>query len=46
MFSDMYNCEQLSVGENETEAIDRVKEVADKDARNFEAKAVTNVFWI
>ena len=44
LFSDMYDCEKLSVGENDQEAIDRVKETADKDARNFEAEIITNVF--
>ena len=44
LFSDMYDCEKLSVGENNQEAIDRVKEIADKDARNFEAEIITNVF--
>lgn len=43
-FSDMYKCEQLSVGENEQEAIDRVKEVVAKDARFFEAEKISNVF--
>lgn len=43
-FSDMYDCEELSVGENENEAIARVREIAGKDARDFEAVKVTNVF--
>lgn len=43
-FSDMYDCEELSVGENEEEAIERVKEIAGKDARDFEAVRVLNVF--
>lgn len=43
-FSDMYKCEQLSVGKTEQEAIDRVKEVVAKDARFFEAEKISNVF--
>lgn len=43
-FSDMYDCEELSVGENEQEAIARVKEITDKDARDFEAEKISNVF--
>jgi len=43
-FSDMYDCEELSVGKNEEEAIERVKEIAGKDARDFEAVKVSNVF--
>ena len=43
-FSDMYKCEKLSVGKNKQEAIDRVKEVAAKDARFFEAEEITTVF--
>ena len=43
-FSDMYDCEELSVGENEKEAIERVKKIAGNDARDFEAERITNVF--
>lgn len=43
-FSDMYDCEELSVGENEKEAITRVKKIAGNDARDFEAERITNVF--
>lgn len=43
-FSGMYDCEELSVGENEQEAIARVKEIADSDAREFEAEKITKVF--
>lgn len=43
-FSDMYDCEELSVGENEQEAIARVKEIAEKDARDFEAEKISKVF--
>lgn len=43
-FSDMYDCEELSVGENEQEAIARVKEIVDSDAREFEAEKITKVF--
>lgn len=43
-FSDLYDCEELSVGENEQEAIARVKEIADSDARDFEAEKITKVF--
>ena len=43
-FSDMYDCEELSVGENEKEAIARVKKIAGNDARDFEAERITNVF--
>ena len=43
-FSDMYKCEKLSVGENKDEAIERVKKVAAKDARYFEASKITSVF--
>lgn len=43
-FSGMYDCEELSVGENEKEAIARVKKIAGNDARDFEAERITNVF--
>lgn len=43
-FSDMYKCEELSVGKNKEEAINRVKEVAAKDARFFKAEKITTVF--
>lgn len=43
-FSDMYDCEELSVGETEKEAIARVKEIADSDAREFEAEKISKVF--
>lgn len=43
-FSDMYDCEELSVGESEKEAIERVKKIAGNDARDFEAERITKVF--
>ena len=36
--------ERLSVGNDETEAIARIKEVVDKDARCFSAQEITSVF--
>lgn len=43
-FSGMYECEELSVGISEEEAIERVKSIADKDARDFEAAKIETVF--
>lgn len=43
-FSDLNDNEMLSVGNNEEEAINRVKSVVKKDARDFEAMEVDNVF--
>ena len=43
-FSDMHRREMLSVGKNEREAIDRVKEVVAKDASSFEAEKISTVF--
>lgn len=43
-FSDMYDCEELSVGKNEEEAIAKIKEKAESDARFFEAEEITNIF--
>ncbi len=36
--------EKLSIGENKKEAIDRVKEIVDKDARNFDVEEISNIF--
>ena len=43
-FSGMYECEELSVGENKKEAIEKVKENAEKDARLFDAEEITSIF--
>lgn len=43
-FSDMYDCEELSVGETKKDAIERVKEIAGKDARDFDAEKISHVF--
>ena len=43
-FSDMYDCEELSVGEDEEEAIAKVKEKAESDARFFKAEEITSIF--
>lgn len=43
-FSGMYECEELSVGENKEEAIAKVRENAEKDARLFDAEEITNIF--
>lgn len=43
-FSKLSPREQLSVGNDETEAIARVKEVVDKDAREFSAQEISSVF--
>lgn len=34
----------MSVGNDETEAIARIKEVVDKDARDFSAQEISSVF--
>lgn len=43
-FSDLNQRERLSVGEDETEAIERVKQTVVKDARDFSAREISNVF--
>ena len=43
-FSTLSERERLSIGEDEDEAIERIKETADRDARDFTAKEVSNVF--
>ena len=43
-FSGLNGHEKLSVGENKNEAIDRVKEIVDKDARNFDAEEISSIF--
>lgn len=43
-FSRMSPRERLSVGNDETEAIARIKEIVDKDARCFSAQEITSVF--
>lgn len=43
-FSKLSPGEQLSVGNDETEAIARIKEVVDKDARDFSAQEISSVF--
>lgn len=43
-FSDMYDRQMLSVGKNEREAIWRVKRVVVKDAREFEAEEISEIF--
>ena len=43
-FSDMYECERLSVGNNKYEAIAKVKEIVSKDAREFAAEKISAVF--
>ena len=43
-FSDLIDNEMLSVGNNEEEAIQRVKSVVEKDARDFEAMEINNIF--
>lgn len=43
-FSDMYRCEELSVGENEEEAIAKLREKVRSDSRYFEAEEITNIF--
>lgn len=43
-FSDLINNEMLSVGNNEEEAINRVKSVVEKDSRDFEAMEISKVF--
>ena len=43
-FSHLYDHEMLSVGKNEEDAINRVKTVVEKDARDFEAIKIKSVF--
>lgn len=43
-FSGLNEHEKLSVGKNKKEAIDRVKEIVDKDARNFDAEEISSIF--
>lgn len=43
-FSKLYDREKLSVGKDKEEAIDRVKDIVDKDARDFEAEEIESVF--
>lgn len=43
-FSGFYTREMLSVGNNENEAIERVKNVVDSDARDFYAEKIESVF--
>lgn len=43
-FSDMYDCEELSVGNTPEEAIEKVKNNVEKDARDFEAEDISKVF--
>jgi hypothetical protein len=43
-FSNLIDNEMLSVGNNEEEAIQRVKSVVEKDARDFEAMEINNIF--
>ena len=43
-FSKLIECEMLSVGKTEREAIRRVKSTVRKDARDFEAEEIAEVF--
>lgn len=43
-FSDLEQYKMLSIGNNEEEAVTKVKECVDKDARDFIAKEITEVF--
>lgn len=43
-FSDLIDRERLSVGYNEEEAINRIKDIVDRDARDFEAIEIKDVF--
>lgn len=43
-FSKLSPREELSVGNDEAEAIARIKEVVDKDARDFSAQEISSVF--
>ena len=43
-FSKLYDREKLSVGKNKEEAISKVKDIVDKDARDFEAEEIKEVF--
>ena len=43
-FSDLIDGEMLSVGNDKEDAINKVKEVEDKDARDFKAIEINKVF--
>ena len=43
-FSDLIDREMLSVGKDQEDAICRVKDVVDKDARDFQAEEIEKVF--
>lgn len=43
-FSNLIDCRKLFVGENKDEAIERVKQVVAKDARDFKACEIKAVF--
>ena len=43
-FSKLYDREKLSVGKDKEEAIGRVKDIVDKDARDFEAEKIESIF--
>ncbi len=44
IFSDLQQCKMLSVGNDREEAISKVKEYVDKDARDFMAEEIIEVF--
>ena len=43
-FSGLFDNEMLSVGKNEEDAINRVKSVVERDARDFEATEIKSIF--
>lgn len=43
-FSGLIDREMMSVGNNAEEAINRVKSVVDRDARDFKAEEISKVF--
>ena len=43
-FSNLNDCRKLSVGENKEDAIERVKQVVAKDARDFNVCEIKTVF--
>lgn len=43
-FSDLIDREMLSVGKDQEDAICRVMDVVDKDARDFQAEEIEKVF--
>lgn len=43
-FSDLIDREMISVGKDQEDAICRVKDVVDKDARDFKAEEIEKVF--